>query len=344
MRTPIVKRILSTILLAATAVGLSAGDVSAQQKRAQTVMKFLSTPISARASGMGDALTSVEGGVHSVYYNPSATAWVRNNGEVLFGNISWIADIEYQYAAAVIAPNNGLYGVFGFSALSVDYGDFTETVANIDQPLGYDILGTYSPSVTAFGMTYARALSNQFSMGAGVRFINQNLAPNAILRRDGAGGYERSSVRTETYAVDFGVFYRTGFKSLNLAMALRNYGPEVTYELDGQELPLTFRMGLSMDAVDFLPIDPKKHRLLLSVDANRPRDFREQIMFGTEYQFLGRLALRGGMVLPAEEQSYSFGAGVIQPIGRRYGIRADYSYTAFGVFDNVNRIAVQLTF
>lgn len=338
------KRILSSILLAAIAVGFTAADVSAQKKRAQTVMKFLSTPISARASGMGDAMTSVEGGVQSVFYNPASTAWVRNNSEIVFGNVSWIADIEYQYAAAVISPNNGLYGVFGVSALSVDYGDFRQTVANTNNASGYDTLGTYSPSVTAFGVSYGRALSNQFSVGGSVRFINQNLAPNAIIRRDGLGGYERSSVTAETYSVDFGVFYKTGWRSLNLAMSLRNYGPEVTYELDGQEMPLTFRMGMSIDAVDFLPIDGNKHSLLVSVDANRPRDFQEQLMVGAEYVFMGRLALRGGMITPAEEQSYSFGAGVIQPIGRRYGIRADYSYTAFGVFDNVNRIAVQLTF
>lgn len=338
------KRILTTILIAVIAFSVTSSDVAAQQKRAQTVMKFLSTPISARASGMGDAMTSVEGGVQSIFHNPSSTAWIRNNTEVLFGNVSWIADIEYQYAAAIISPNNGLYGVFGISALSVDYGDFIETVANTSKELGYDVLGTFSPTVTAFGVTYARALSNQFSVGAGVRMINQNLAPNAVIRRDGAGGYERSTVRAETYSVDFGVYYKTGWKSLNLGMALRNYGPEVSYEMDGQEMPLTFRMGMSIDAVDFLPLDKSKHGLLVSVDANRPRDFKEQLMIGTEYQFLGRLALRGGVVLPSEEQSYSFGVGVIQPIGRRYGIRADYSYTAFGVFDNVNRIAVQLTF
>jgi len=338
-----VKRILTLSTLALLLAAVTVTDAVAQKKRAQTVMKFLSAPISARASGMGDALTSVEGGSQSIFYNPASVGWVRTNGEATFGQVSWISDINYQYAGAVIAPANGLYGVFGFSVLGVDYGTFTETIFNESNPSSYDVIGDYSPSVTAVGFTYARALSNQFSMGANVRYIDQNLV-NGAVDRTSTGGYTREQIGAETVSVDFGVFYKTGFKSLNLGMSLRNYGKEITYQLDGQEMPLTFRMGMSMNALDFTSIDPSKHSLLVSVDANRPRDFQEQLMFGTEYLFMNRLALRGGMLLPTEEQTYSFGVGVIQPIGKRYGIRADYSYTNFGVFDNVNRIGLQLIF
>lgn len=337
------KRILTLTLLAAILATGSATDVFAQKKRAQTVMKFLSAPISARASGMGDALTSIEGGAQSMFYNPASVAWVKGNGEATFGQVNWIADINYQYAGAVLSPANGLYGVFGISLLGVDYGTFTETIFNESNPSSYDIIGNYSPRATAIGFTYARALSNQFSMGANLRYIDQNLVNGAVNRLPG-GGYEREQIGAETVSVDFGVFYKTGFKSLNLGMSLRNYGKEITYQLDGQEMPLTFRMGLSMNALDFTSIDPSKHSLLVSLDANRPRDFQEQLMLGTEYLFMNRLALRGGMILPSEEQSFSFGVGVIQPIGKRYGIKADYSYTSFGVFDSVNRIGVQLIF
>lgn len=342
MGVPHVKRILTLSILALLLATVTVTDAFAQKKRAQTVMKFLSAPISARASGMGDALTSVEGGSQSIFYNPASVAWINTNGEATFGQVSWISDINYQYAGAVVAPANGLYGVFGFSALSVDYGSFTETIFNESSPNSYDVIGNYSPSVTAVGFTYARALSSQFSMGANVRYIDQNLVNGAINRV--AGGYEREQIGAETVSVDFGVFYKTGFKSLNLGMSLRNYGREITYQLDGQEMPLTFRMGMSMNALDFTSINPSKHSLLVSVDANRPRDFQEQLMIGTEYLFMNRLALRGGMLLPTEEQTFSVGLGVIQPIGKRYGIRADYSYTSFGVFDSVNRIGVQLIF
>jgi hypothetical protein len=103
-------------------------------------------------------------------------------------------------------------------------------------------------------------------------------------------------------------------------------------------------MGLSMNVFDLTSLNPNTHSLLVSVDANRPRDYYEQILIGTEYTFMKRLALRGGYMFPSDEQGFSAGVGVIQPIGRRYGVRADYSYTSFGVFNGVNRLGIQLMF
>lgn len=332
-----------TIFFFATLV-LIGGVVSpsaAQDKRAQTVMKFLSVPIGARPTGMSDAVTSLDNGVDGIYSNPASIAFTQGS-EVAFGNVQWIADIQYQHAGAVFAPANGLYGVFGVSFLGVDYGTLTETIANQDPNTGYDIIGTFSPKAFAYGLSYARAITSQFAVGANVRYVDQQLA-NAVASR-GATDYGRVEISEQNYSVDFGVLYKTGFKSLNLGMSVRNYGREVDYVLDSQEMPLTFRMGLSMNVLDFTSLDPKSHSLLVSVDANRPRDYYEQILIGTEYTFMNRLALRGGYAFPSDEQGFSAGVGVIQPIGRRYGVRADYSYTSFGVFNGVNRLGIQLMF
>jgi hypothetical protein len=332
-----------TIFFFATLV-LIGGVVSpsaAQDKRAQTVMKFLSVPIGARPTGMSDAVTSLDNGVDGIYSNPASIAFTKGN-EVAFGNVQWIADIQYQHAGAVFAPANGLYGVFGVSFLGVDYGTLTETIANQDPNTGYDIIGTFSPKAFAYGLSYARAITSQFAVGANVRYVDQQLA-NAVASR-GATDYGRVEISEQNYTVDFGVLFKTGFESLNLGMSIRNYGREVDYVLDSQEMPLTFRMGLSMNVFDLTSLNPNTHSLLVSVDANRPRDYYEQILIGTEYTFMKRLALRGGYMFPSDEQGFSAGVGVIQPIGRRYGVRADYSYTSFGVFNGVNRLGIQLMF
>jgi hypothetical protein len=328
---------LASLLL----IGGLATPSAAQDKRAQTVMKFLSVPIGARPTGMSDAVTSLDNGVDGIYSNPASIAFTKGT-EVSFGNVQWIADIQYQHAGAVFAPANGLYGVFGVSFLGVDYGTLTETVANQDPDTGYDIIGTFSPRAFAYGLSYARAITSQFAVGANVRYVDQQLA-DAVSAR-GATDYTRVNIAEQNYSVDFGVLYKTGFKSLNLGMSVRNYGREVDYVLDSQEMPLTFRMGLSVNAVDFTSLNPNTHSLLISVDANRPRDYYEQLLIGGEYTFMKRLALRGGYVFPSDEQGFSAGVGVIQPIGRRYGIRADYSYTNFGVFNGVNRLGFQLMF
>jgi len=337
-----VKKIIYTLFVSTLVFGFVLHDVAeAQKKRAQTTMKFLSAPLGARATGMGDAMTAIEGNSQSIFYNPAGAAFQSSLVDVSFGNVSWIADIDYSYAAMTIAPRNGLYGVVGFSFMSVDYGNFTETIRNSSER-GYEEIGTFNPNGLALGLSYARAISSQFSVGANIRYVDLNLV-NAAVARAG-DDLVRQKFENQTYTVDFGVLFKTGFKSLNFAMSLRNYSEEVTYIQDTQELPLTFRIGLAMNVLDFTDLNPEMHKLLVSVDANRPRDYYEQLMIGAEYGFMDRLYLRGGYVFPTDEQGISAGVGVNLPFASRYGIRADYSHTAFGVFSSVNRISVQLSF
>lgn len=337
-----VKKVIYTLFISALVFGFAFHEVAqAQNKRGQTTMKFLSAPLGAKATGMGDAMTAIEGNSQSIFYNPAGMAFQSSLFDVSFGNVKWIADIDYQYAAMSFAPRNGLYGVFGVSFMSVDYGDILETIRD-NTERGYRELGYYNPNAVAFGVSYARALSNQFSVGGNIRYVDVNLV-NAPIGLSN-GDIVRQKFDMQTYTVDFGVLFKTGFRSLNFAMSLRNYSNEVTYIQDTQELPLTFRIGLAMNVLDFTSLNPDLHTLWVSVDANRPRDYYEQFMVGAEYAFMDRLFLRGGYVFPTDEQGASFGVGVNLPFASRYGIRADYSHTAFGVFNSVNRISVQLSF
>lgn len=312
-------------------------QTKAQDKRAQTTMKFLSAPLGARATGMGDAVTAMNGNSQAIFYNPAAFGFQDTEFDISFGNVSWIADIDYQYAAMTYRPANGQYGVVGLSFMSVDYGELLETTRS-NSDLGYDVLGYFYPTATAFGVSYARAISQQFSFGANIRYAELNLTSAWTSRT------EREQFKRDTYTVDFGVLFKTGFESLNFAMSLRNYSREVTYIQDTQELPLTFRIGLAMNVFDLTSLNPEQHKLWVSVDANRPRDYYEQLMVGAEYTFMERLHLRSGYVFPTDEQGVSFGVGVTQPFARRYAVKADFSHTSFGIFNSVNRISVQLSF
>lgn len=340
MNKHLTKFLIATLLLTVFTIA----DSNAQEKRAQTTMKFLSAPLSARATGMGDAVTAMETGSMGIFYNPAALGFQQSLFDVSMGNVSWIADIEYQYAAVTFRPRNGRYGVFGLSMLSTDYGQMTETVRQ-DSDLGYEVLGTFSPSAYAFGFTYARAISNQFSVGGNIRYAELDLA-NAITARsaDEPDGFTRERFKADTFTIDFGVLFKTGFESLNFAMSLRNYSREISYIRDTQELPLTFRIGLAMNVLDLTSVNPDMHKLWVSVDANRPRDYYEQLMIGAEYTFAQRLHLRSGYVFPSDEQGLSFGVGVSQGFANRYGIKADFSHSAFGVFNSVNRLSIQLSF
>ncbi len=320
---------------------LTAVPVSAQQEKlAQTTMKFLSVSVSPRAAALGDALTAVDHGSASLFYNPGGMAWQESNLDVALGQMQWIAEINYSMGSLSFRPGSGRLGVLGFSFVMVDYGELEETI-RFDNEQGFLDVGTFSPSAWSFGVGYARKFSDRFSVGGHVKWANQYLA-NPVSAIDDAGEYMRENVEEGVLAYDFGVLYKTGFRSLNFAVSARNFAPEITFSEESVALPLTLNIGISMEIMDMIMQGSNMHQLLLSVDAANPRDFSEQIKAGMEYVFLNTFILRGGYAFPTDAQGFSVGLGLKQSL-RRFGFGADYSYTDFGILSNVQRLAIRLS-
>jgi len=330
---------LTYILLVFTAITVV--PVSAQQQKlAQTAMKFLSVSVDPRAAALGDALTAVDHGATSLFYNPSGMAWQESNLDIIVGQTQWIAEIDYSVASLSFRPGSGRFGVIGFSFLMVDYGNLEETI-RFDNDQGFLDVGTFSPSAWSYGVGYARKFSDRFSVGAQVKLVNQFLA-NSVIGIDGEGEYARENVEERVLAYDFGVMYKTGFRSLNFAVSARNFAPEITFSEEGVALPLTLNIGVSMNMMDLIDQRSSMHQLLVAIDASNPRDFSEQIKVGGEYTFLQTFILRAGYAFPTDEQGISFGVGLKQSL-RRFGFGADYSYTDFGVFSNVHRLSFRFS-
>ena len=309
-----------------------------RDKRAQTGLKFLEVSLDARASSMGGALTSLEGTSMSMFYNPASMSRANDFINRSLGQLNFIADIDYVYGSAAINIDDGKYGIFGINFLSVDYGKFLGTI-RADNEQGFLETGNFSPSAYAVGVGYAKALTDKFSVGGNVRYVYQNLT----------GGYidfleDETSVSrlfdTDVISFDFGILYKTGFKSLNFGMNLRNFSKEIKYIKESFQLPLTFEIGLSLDAVDLMDMDSDKHKILVSVDAVHPRDFSEGINFGVEYTFMDLFAIRSGINTPSDEEGMNFGIGFNQEI-TDVRFHFDYGYTSFGVFDDVHRFTIQ---
>lgn len=338
-------RKIQFILFLMIGLSLSATiDVQAQKKRAQTSMKFLSVSPSAMSASMSDAVTSLEMGASSVFYNPAAIANGNTRFDFTGGVVQYIADINYNVAALTYRPKNTKLGVVGFNFVSVDYGEILGTVIS-DNQQGFEETGLIKPTAIALGLTYANAITEQFSVGANFRYVKQNLGSAVLGMNEDTGSYNTDSFDANTIAVDFGILYKTGFESLTFAMAVQNFAREVAFDNEKQELPMTFKIGLSMDLVDLTEINSKNHSLIASIDAHRPRDYDEQLIFALDYGFIGRFNLRGGYSIPSkDEQGFSIGGGVTQPVGKNINLAVDYAYTEFGVFGNVNRISLRLDF
>lgn len=312
-----------------------------QQKLAQTGMKFLNVGTDARAVAMGEAMTAVEGRSPSMFFNPAGMARQKGFVNVGLGQTKWIADITHNYATVAFSPADGEYGVLGAFLQAVDYGDLEKTIF-FNNPEAYLDLGTFSPTALVIGVGYARALTDKFSIGGNVKYVTQDLG-DAVIVADTNKNLTEVSNSTNVIAFDFGILYRTGFKSLNFGMTVRNFSREVRYVNEGFQLPLTFKIGLSMNVFDLIDLNHEEHAFLFVVDAEHPRDYQEQVRIGGEYTFLGQFALRGGYVFPTDEQGVSLGAGVSQPLGD-LNLGIDYAYTSFGVFENVHRFSFVFSF
>ncbi|MGH7495468.1 MAG: PorV/PorQ family protein [bacterium] len=310
-----------------------------QEKRAQTGMKFLSVTTDPRAAALGDAVTSLEVNSTAMFFNPSGMARLSTFGDVAVGRVNWLADIDYVYGSAAFRPAGGTYGVFGLSVVSVNYGDFIGTIRdnNSANERGYIDTGTFSPGAWAVGLGYAKALNDKFAAGGRVKYVNQDLG-SAIVGYDQSGAYVTRGYEENVLAFDFGLLYRSGFRSLNFGMNVNNFSREVKYEEEGFQLPLTFRIGVSMDAAELFALDKERHALVLAVDAVHPRDFSEQVNVGGEYWFANTVALRAGYSYPNDEHGFSAGAG-FQKSSKSFGLGVDYAYTPFGVFESVHRFA-----
>lgn len=327
-------------------------DAGAQNKKlAQTGMKFLQIGNNARGASMAEALTSLQGGSEALFYNPAGMARLNGMLDINLGQTQWIADINQLNASLAISPFNGDYGVLGFSFISMDYGDIPQTVL-AENDLRYIEIGTFKPTAVAFGLGYARALTDKFSVGGHLRWVTQSFGDavvNATFTK-GTNGQDSAMATSETItnkltvnAFDFGILYLTGYKSLAFGMSLRNFSEEVKYVSEGFQLPLTFQIGISMNVMDLAEDLAGQHALYLSANAEHPRDYPEQIRIGAEYVFMNTFAARVGYVSPADEHSLSYGFGVKTELaGTKFG--ADFAYTPFGIFDTVTRLNLHFGF
>ena len=185
----------------------------------------------------------------------------------------------------------------------------------------------------AIGLGYGKALSDRFLVGGQVRYVAQSLGKSVI---PGAGTKRNVA---DVLSFDFGTIYRTGFKSLSFGMSVRNFSQEIKFEEEGFQLPLTFKIGLSINALDFTTLNPEDHALLVVMDAVHPRSYPEYINLGIEYMFMNSIALRAGYISNQTEYDFTLGFGVQQ-----FGFKVDYAYQDFGVFSSLHRFSVGFSY
>lgn len=322
------KKFFCSLVVFLTLLSNSAVGQEDLKKVAQTGLQFLSVDHLARPSAMGGAFSLVGTGAESMFYNPSGLAEIGSNLEFVGSQTSWIADIGYL--AAGLARDFGTLGVIGVSVIAVDYGEVvgSKVANNAD---GYELTDIGSSGGLAAGVTYARAVTDRFRIGGQVKLASQQLGSSTL--NDGT----TINNQVSGVAFDFGTTFYPMWKGLKLGMSIRNFSQQFKYEQVAFELPLTFRIGASINVLDLLGSSSSDNSLLVAVDAVHPREYTERVHMGAEYLFRDMFALRAGYKTNYDEESLSFGFGVNVSV-----VRVDYSYSQMNIFDGVSRITLRL--
>jgi hypothetical protein len=316
-----------------------------QTKVGSTAAPFLNIGVGPRASAMGGAFVATANDVTSLYWNPAGASRLEYS-QAMFTNLKWFADISYNWAGALL--NIGDFGNIGLSVSYLDYGKLE--VTTLAEPTG---TGEYfSPYDMCFAFTYAHNLTDRFSIGANIKYINQkiwNTTANGL-------------------AIDVGVLFLSDIYGLRIGAAITNFGTDmkmdgkdlfVQYDINGQvfgnndqilaklntdsyPLPLTFKVGVAMDIVDI-----ENHKVTIAADAYHPNDNAESLNLGLEYSAFDVISLRGGyksLFLDNSEEGLTLGVGFKYDITPTLGLIFDYAYQDFGVLDNTQQFAFGIKF
>lgn len=310
-------------------------------KTAQSTMNFLLIGTSPRAAALGEAFTAIGFGSESMYYNPAGLTEIVNEFDISINYTSWIADINYLGGAA--AWNLETYGIVGVQLMTVDYGVINGTSLlspgeeNIF-PLGYKDNGEVG-NVGAYviGLSYAKAISREFSIGGNVKYAGQNLGANNF-------GSSTKQNNAAKLVFDAGVKYATGYKGFSFGMYFRNFSTNIKREEIIEQLPSLFSFGAAINLMEVFDSElAPDNSVLFAVDILHPNNYSERVNMGMEYNFQKMVAVRIGYQTNRDLASWSAGLGFNTSISD-YDIGINYSYSAFEFFNNVQRISLNFSF
>ncbi len=300
------------------------------EKVGTTSFQFLKVMMSARSTAMGGAYSSLAYGADAVFWNPGLLPTVQRF-DAEFSYVDYFFDIRHSSFAA--AYSAGHWGTLGVQVLLTDVGEIEETTVSA---LGFNADGTYNPGLTgntfspgAFvvGVSWARAVTDQFSFGLTTKFVREDLVAESA----------------SSLVFDGGLVYDTGYRSVKISATVRQFGPEVKFVEEKFPLPQTFNIGVSaylMSPNQNMFRTSENHKLLVAFDMVQPRDFDQQYNVGMEYGFNDMVFLRGGYKINYDEEGLALGMGI-----HLQNYRFDYSFNDYGEFlDGVHRFTLGLNF
>ncbi|TYP97362.1 hypothetical protein C7447_10446 [Tenacibaculum adriaticum] len=300
------------------------------QAQSTSSMPFLLITPDARAGGMGDIGVATSSDAFSIYHNPSKIAFNENQISIGVNYTPWLRNLTddiFVGGASFVNrfDENSAWGV------DLKYFSLGEIILT---DTGGTEIGTENPSEFAITGTYALKLSEHFSMGVGLKYINSNYKINSS---------DTNLEAVNTFAVDVSGYYRSeeeNYGTFNgryrLGFNIANIGPKVEYTPGVENfIPTNAKIGGGFDFIldDFntVGVNLEFTKLLVPSSPNSSRgwfegmftslgdrSFSEELKettwaLGAEYLYNDAFALRAGYFHESEtngnRQYFTLGAG-----------------------------------
>jgi putative salt-induced outer membrane protein YdiY len=315
-----------------------------QSKTGTTIGQFLLIEPSARLAGMGNAGVAASEGLDAVYFNP-AVIGLLHSYNVQFTHSAWLADITYDYVAVSLPV--GKWGSVALNLTALNSGEID--VRTVAQPLGTG--ERFSVSDVAIGVGYGRQVTDRFSAGGQVKYVQETIWNTSMT----------------TTVFDLGTLYQVSERGLRIGASLSNFGTKgrfngrdlsIVYDADPNRygdngalpgdvtteafaVPTFFRVGVGMP----FRLSPQAN-LQMAVDAFHPSDNTEGMNAGAQLEYAKRFALRAGWQAAFQQDTelgLTLGVGIWGKLDV-YGYKVDYGWADHRRLGGTHRLTFGLAF
>jgi len=225
-----------------------------------TAVPFLMISPDARSGAMGDVGVAISPDANSMFWNAAKLSFVENNSGIAMNYTPWLRNLVPDVSLAYVS---GYFRLDNLQAVGVSMRYFSLGDINFTDINGAS-LGTFNPNEFAIDGSYSRKLSDEFSVGVGLRYVYSNLA---------AGFDPNNQFKAGTaVAGDLSFYYnrsrRMFGKDGNIAagLVISNMGNKMAYSESGQTsfIPANLRLGTTITTV----ID-RYNKVSFSLDLNK---------------------------------------------------------------------------
>lgn len=252
------KKILLTLLALTTVISMtypqsydqSGRQMSASQKMEKyfnpitTAVPFLMIAPDARSAGMGDIGSCSSADANSQHHNPSKYVFNKSKFGISFSYSPWLTSLSKSLGIHM-AYLSTFWKITDMDAIAFSLRYFHLGTIDFTDEYG-QVYASPSPNEFAIDFTYARKLTDVFSMALTPRFIYSNIT--AGIDRNSASGKAGLAG-----AADLSLCYEQDFRTKGLENSTVRLGVNIS----NMGNKMTYSSNASPDARDFLPANLK---------------------------------------------------------------------------------------